>query len=325
MASAVDNVKVMERRRVSLSSDAVSLAEITLTYFDIALLPIPPIQQLFFYDFSGSTQDFRDSYFPLFEQSVSFSLTLFYPLDGRLIPLTDSYPGDHVIRYSDGDSVSLILAESGADFARLVGNEAKEAKEFHSLVPPLLLECSSVTVFPHSGISFGFTVKHSVADGSALTHFLKSLASIFKAGSDVSVVKNLPIHDRTLLRHLEQLKRNHMEQEAVKNAQTRTSLTESEPVEAQLKRIVRSTFVLTLAHIQKLCNKISATGGGREEDREGEERKTEREKKTFRGRKARGRKDEGRKTKRVRRREEKTELDKKNSGEKGREGEDSAR
>ncbi|XP_068637619.1 coumaroyl-CoA:anthocyanidin 3-O-glucoside-6''-O-coumaroyltransferase 1-like [Aristolochia californica] len=274
MAVTVDAVKVLEQRRVSLPLGSVPPADLPLTYFDVTALSIPPIQQLFFYDFSCSTQEFRDLHFPQLEHSLSLALTLFYPFAGRLVPLMDSYPGDLVIRYSKGDCVPLTLAESRANFARLAGNQPKEAKEFHSLVSPILpvssdgpegrqqapLAAFQVTVFPGAGITIGFTVKHVVADGLAGTHFLKSWASIFKAGGDISVVKNLPFYDRTLLGDLEQLKRDHLEREAAKKDQSRASFGESEAEEDhELNGVTRSTFVLTRAHIKKLHEKIFST------------------------------------------------------------------
>ncbi|XP_068639037.1 anthocyanin 5-aromatic acyltransferase-like [Aristolochia californica] len=275
MASAVETVNVVEQRRVSPPPGSVPPARLTLTYFDVLWLQSPPVQQIFFYDFSGSTQDFRDSYFPLLERSLSLALTLFYPLAGRLVPLTDSYPNDHVILYSEGDSVSLTLAESRADFARLVRNQAKEAEEFHSLASPLFplssgdtegkqetpLVAFQVTVFPRSGICIGFTVKHVVTDGFGGTHFLKSWASIFKAGGDVTVVKTLPVYDRALVGDLEHLKRNYLKTMKNETETPRASLSELQPEQAQLDRATRSTYVLTRTHIQKLRDQIYSTGG----------------------------------------------------------------
>ncbi|KAG9454528.1 hypothetical protein H6P81_007432 [Aristolochia fimbriata] len=283
-------VKVLETHRVFLpqGSGSVPPCDVPLTYFDVLMLSVPPVQQLFFYDSSLSTPEFRDSQFPLLKHSLSLALSIFYPFAGRLVPLTESYPGDSVIRYSAGDSVPLTLAESHADFARLAGNHSKEAKEFHPLLSPLELpEINSdgddvegkllqellplvafqVTVFPGSGVSVGFVAKHVVADGFAGTHFWKTWASIFKAGGDVSAVKgDLPVCDRSPLHGhelLQQLKRDHllMQREAGKENQKKlavtTSISESKPGyergnDEQLGRVTRSTFVLTRAHIEKL-------------------------------------------------------------------------
>ncbi|KAG9450865.1 hypothetical protein H6P81_010830 [Aristolochia fimbriata] len=276
MASEADQnvVEVVAQREVSPPPGSVPpSSEVPLTYFDIALLSVPPIQQLFFFDFPCSTQDFLDAHFPLLELSLSRTLALFFPAAGRLVPARDSHPGDHVIRYSDGDSVPLILAESKSlSFDRLVANKAKEAEQLYSLVPPLPpsstpLVAIQVTVFPGSGLSLGFTVKHVLADGSACTYFLKSLAAIFKAGGDVSAAKldDLPVTDRrALLGGLEPLKVQHLEAAAAaaakKEVGSRASLSESggaEETRVVPDRITRSTFVLTRAHIQKLRKKVA--------------------------------------------------------------------
>ncbi|XP_068642626.1 phenolic glucoside malonyltransferase 1-like [Aristolochia californica] len=271
MAATVDVVKVLEQRRVSPPLGSVPPTVLALTFFDVIWLPMPPVERVFFYDFLGTAEEFRDSHFPLLERSLSHALTLFYPLAGRLISLPKSDTGDHVIRYSDGDSVSLTLAESSADFNRLVGIQVKEAKEFHPLVPPLVPESSNdqegkqempmiafqVTVFPRSGVAIGVTVNHVAADGSASTHFMKSWASILKASGDASMVKDPPVCDRTLLGDLEQRKRGLLED--LKNARL-GELTPKERPEDKLNRVIRSTFMLTRIQIQKLRDKISPRG-----------------------------------------------------------------
>ncbi|KAG9451150.1 hypothetical protein H6P81_011115 [Aristolochia fimbriata] len=272
--SAVDDVKVVELRRVSPPPGSVPLpTTLTLTYFDVVWLSSPPVQHLFFYEFSGTTQDFRDSHFAQLQRSLSLALALFYPLAGRLVPSPDSYTGDRVIRLSEGDSVPLSLAESTADFVRLVGNQPKRVEEFRSLVPALIPAPSSeeqkkesplpplaafqVTVFPRRGVSVGFTVRHVVADGFGCTHFLKSWASIFKAGGDVSVARTLPIYDRALVGDMERLKRDWVEFQTRKgkvNGTVRASSTASEIV--QPSHFTRSTFELSRAQIQKLRDRV---------------------------------------------------------------------
>ncbi|KAG9450712.1 hypothetical protein H6P81_010677 [Aristolochia fimbriata] len=212
---------------------------------------------------------------PLLERSLSLALSIYYPLAGRLVTVPDSDLGDRVIRYSDGDSVSLTLAESDEDFDRLVENRPKEAKEFHSLVPHLLPESSpsdpekmplvafQVTVFPGSGVAIGIVVNHVVADEKSSTDFLKYWASIAYAGCDVSVVKAIPVFDRALVGDLERLKRRFLE-DAKKLAAamgSRAAPSESATEDAppvQLHRVIRSTFVLTRADIEKIRVKISS-------------------------------------------------------------------
>ncbi|KAG9451153.1 hypothetical protein H6P81_011118 [Aristolochia fimbriata] len=261
----VDGVKVVDERRVSPPVGSVPATELCLNYFDIAMLSVQ-VEYLFFFDFPGSTQDFRDVHFPRLKRSLSLALSLFYPLAGRVVPSPESpnyYPGgDRVIRYSDGDSVSLTLAESGNDFASLVGNQAKEAKAFHPLVPPL----PRVTVFPGSGVSVGLTFNHVVSDGTGIIHFIKSWAAISKAGGgDVSVVKDLPSFDRASRGDLEPLKRAFLEKIATDHRIERLAASSSESKEEPnqttrhgRRRMTRATFVLKRAHIEALrsSNKI---------------------------------------------------------------------
>ncbi|KAG9451155.1 hypothetical protein H6P81_011120 [Aristolochia fimbriata] len=280
---AVDDgvLKVLGEWRVSPPPGSVPTTELRLSYFDLALLGIQ-VKYIVFFDFPGSTQDFRDVHFPRLRRSLSLALSLFYPLAGRAVPSQGSpnYPGgDHLILYSDGDFVSLTLAESRADFASLVGNQAKEAKAFHPLVPPLPHVITSsvhsteaekgrgtpliafrVTVFPGSGVSIGFTFNHVVTDGIGCAHFVKSWAAISNAGGgDVSAVKDLPVVDRAVLGDLEPLKRALMENEQRLVA----SLPESEEEQNQKQQlpgphsmVVRATFVLKRAHMETLRSKM---------------------------------------------------------------------
>ncbi|KAG9450711.1 hypothetical protein H6P81_010676 [Aristolochia fimbriata] len=270
----ISAVKVLERRQVSPPPGSVPPATLSLTFFDGLWLPmLSLVRRLFFYDLPAgtSTDDFRRSHLPLLERSLSLALSVYYPLAGRFVRKPDSDLGDGVIRYSDGDSVSLTVAESDADFAGLVANRPKEAKEFHSLVPPLLPESSSndmplvafqVTVFPGSGVAIGIVLNHVVADGKSSTDFMKSWASIANANGDVSAVKSIPVFDRTLVGDLEGLKRRFLEDAkklaaAMGGAPPSESATEeARPV--QLNRVIRSTFVLTRADIDKIRVKISS-------------------------------------------------------------------
>ncbi|KAG9451151.1 hypothetical protein H6P81_011116 [Aristolochia fimbriata] len=245
-AVVVDVVKVVGEWRVSPPLGSVPPTELRLSYFDVSMVSVQ-VEYLFFFDFPGSTQDFRDVHFPRLRNSLSLALSLFYPLGGQAVPSQESpYPGDHVIRYSDGDSVSLTLAESGADFASLVGNQAKEATAFHPLVPPLSHVITSVnsteatkrqgtqliafrvTVFPGAGFSVGLTYNHVVPDGFGIVHFLKSWAAISKAGGeDVSVVKHPPVSDRAVLGDLEPLKRAFLVESAAKSRDSHASSDET--------------------------------------------------------------------------------------------------
>lgn len=174
-------------------------------------MPIPPVQRIFFYEFSHpntiTTTHFLESLLPNLKQSLSLALQLFYPLSAnlRLSPET----GEHEPHYVD--SVSLTVAESAAeDFHRLVSNHPKDAKEFHPVVPNLPTSSSllalQVTLFPNSGISIGICLHHVAADGRSLAHFMKSWSSINRTGH-LSSISALPLYDRALIKDPNGLKK----------------------------------------------------------------------------------------------------------------------
>ncbi|XP_058092130.1 phenolic glucoside malonyltransferase 1-like [Magnolia sinica] len=139
---------------------------------------MPHIQRLIFYELqqpNNTTIHFVNTLLPKLKHSLSLTLHLFYPLAGNLTYTSET--GEPEIRYIDGDSISLTVAESNADFHHLVENYPKDITEFHPLIPqldlPSLLSLQ-VTIFPNSGISIGYSVAHVAADGSTLAHFMKS-------------------------------------------------------------------------------------------------------------------------------------------------------
>ncbi|XP_068641196.1 phenolic glucoside malonyltransferase 1-like [Aristolochia californica] len=267
------SVKVVERLRVSPLPGSVPTTDLNLTYFDLVWLMTPPNQRLLFYTYNGTTQDFRNTHFSKFQRSLSLALTLFYPIAGRLVPVTENDADDHVIRYSDGDSVPITLTESQADFNHLVGSHLKDVVDLHPFAPELLslspdepdmkqqepLLAIQVTVFPFSGICIGITLHHAVADGSSATNFLRTWASICKAGGDdVSVANNLPLYDRALVGDLEELKRKWIEE--VKKIQLGSGRGRWMRKEFQVNGGVRGTLVLKRAHIEKLRLRLTSSG-----------------------------------------------------------------
>ncbi|KAG9451168.1 hypothetical protein H6P81_011133 [Aristolochia fimbriata] len=262
------SVKVVERVRVSPPPGSVPTSDLTLTYFDDVWLLTGPIQRLLFYRYDGTTtHDFRDSYFSDFRRSLSLALAIFYPIAGRLIPLHD----DNVIRYTDGDSVPVTLAESRADFDHLVGNYLKDADDLHPFAPPLSspedgerkpLLAVQATVFPFAGICVGVTLHHAVADGTAATSFLRTWASISKAGGVVDVetwTRNPPLYDRALVGGgLEELKRRWVE-DIRKIIQLGVGSDEMDPKRQGRDRVLRGTFVLTRAHVDDLRRRLTSS------------------------------------------------------------------
>ncbi|KAJ1421507.1 Transferase [Sesbania bispinosa] len=120
------------------------------------MVKVTPVQRIFFYEFPHPTPLFYDTLLPKLKQSLSLALGYFYLLSGHLIwPLHSHKP---IINYTSGDTVSLILAESGADFNHLAGTDLCEATESHQLLSHLTIShekasvlALQVTLFPNSG------------------------------------------------------------------------------------------------------------------------------------------------------------------------------
>ena len=105
---------------------------------------------------------------------------------------------------------------SNTDFDYLVENHPREVACFHPLVPHLPPVCEKgntllvapvfaiqITLFPNSGISFGFTSNHVVADGNSFFRFIKLWAFINKSQTGLSLMLEgpmLPFYDRTMVK-----------------------------------------------------------------------------------------------------------------------------
>ncbi|XP_077214525.1 malonyl-coenzyme A:anthocyanin 3-O-glucoside-6''-O-malonyltransferase-like [Tasmannia lanceolata] len=260
-------MQVLEQIRVSPPPGSVKDNSILLTFFDVFMAQIHPVQLLFFYQYPHSTTHFLHTHFPNLKHSLSLSLQLFYPLAGHLTRSPET--GDHVIRYINGDSVALTIAESDADFERLTTNLARPVKEFHHLVPPLSTSDTEkmpilavqVTLFSNSGICIGISIHHGATDGRSLTHFMKSWASICRAEGDLSVITSPPFVDRTMVASLDQIKRKffiEMEKVNVNNSDVVKKTKDADMVKdtfvlgrADLERH-KATFVLGRADLERL-------------------------------------------------------------------------
>jgi len=177
-------MKVVEVASIAPSSESRELpteASYALTFFDILWLRLPPVQRVFFYQFPHQNHVFFDTLLPKLKRSLSLALGHFFPLAGHLTwPTHFTKP---TIVYNQGDTLSLTVAESDADFNHLAGTDLTEATEIHHLVPPLAISHEQttlfsvqVTLFPDSGFAIGITSHHAVLDGKASTTFVKSWA-----------------------------------------------------------------------------------------------------------------------------------------------------
>ncbi|KAL3821468.1 hypothetical protein ACJIZ3_007373 [Penstemon smallii] len=200
---------VLELCQVAPPPNAVEEQRLPLVHFDIMFLPIVSRITLFYQLPCCSKSHFLESIIPNLKNSLSLTLkagNIIFPLNN-----TGKKP---IPRYVLGDSVSLTIAESNADFHHLTGDHALEADIFHAFVPPLPKPNSyddyisipvvslQVTLFPNKGICIGFTNKHCIDDGATLTGFLQAWSSINKFNGDDDYLQQenyLPCYDRTTI------------------------------------------------------------------------------------------------------------------------------
>ncbi|XP_027349537.1 phenolic glucoside malonyltransferase 1-like [Abrus precatorius] len=177
-------MKIVEVFRVAPilgSEELPTQTSFSLTFFDILWLRLPPVQRIFFYEFPHPTSFFFDTLLPKLKHSLALALGCYFPLVGHVTwPIDSNKP---IINYDNGDTVSLTVAESDADFNHLAGTDLCEAKEIHHLLPHLNISheqatvvAFQVTLFPNTGLSIGITSHHAVLDGKTSTSFVKSWA-----------------------------------------------------------------------------------------------------------------------------------------------------
>ncbi|PON88628.1 Transferase [Trema orientale] len=257
-------VKIVEQSKVSPPPGSVPTTSLPLTFFDLLWHLCCPMQRLYFYSFPHPTQLFYQTLLPNLKTSLSLTLQLFFPFAGNLLcPPSPARP--HIL-FSAGDSVPFAVAQSAADFHRLIADDPRDVLELHPFVPKLPparaegdtrvvpLMALQVTVFPNSGISIGVTFCHVAADGRAFHHFMKSWASVCKSNGDLRCIeKSAPFRGRDSIKipaevELDVLK-DFWDWASVKNE-------DQGPVDLatnnKLAGKVRATFVLGQAQIEGL-------------------------------------------------------------------------
>ncbi|XP_058077581.1 malonyl-coenzyme A:anthocyanin 3-O-glucoside-6''-O-malonyltransferase-like [Magnolia sinica] len=250
-------VKVLELCNVSPPAGFVRETIFPLTLFDVSWVQAPPVQRLFFYEFPNkpdedTTTHFLNSFLSNLKHSLSLTLHLFYPLAGNLTQSPET--GDHEIRYVDGDSITLTIAESDADIHLLVQNHPRDIAEFYPLLPelhPSSLMALQVTIFPNTGISIGSSLHHVAADGRSSTHFIKSWSSICRTGDD-SLITSHPSYDRTVLADRDWLKRLFLKQ------MTEFQFEHMQVADSRANRsnMLLATFALSRSEIERLRKRV---------------------------------------------------------------------
>lgn len=283
MAQQKSTVKIVEVCKVApvpaVASEATPPKSLSLTFFDMLWLRLPPIQYLSFYEFptpentnTNTTAFFHSDMLPRLKHSLSLTLQHFLPLAGTLSwPESSHKP---VVNYIEGDAISFTVAESGADdFYRLTDTvEFIESRAYHPLVPNLALSedraallALQVTLFPNRGFSFGITMHHAVVDGKTMylfvkswSHICQSLASSSEYSRAVSLPPELtPFFDRTVIKGQSRLEAIYSKQllDLDRGPNNRSLMF------WQLKEVsaesVRGTFQLTRANIEKLKRQLA--------------------------------------------------------------------
>nr|BAF99693.1 putative anthocyanin acyltransferase [Lobelia erinus] len=269
--SAGGDLTVLEHSQISPAS-AVSATEnsFPLSFLDIPWLMLPPIHQLCFYELPECSQsNFIQTIVPNLKQSLSITLQHFFPLAGNLIvfPYTDpnTIPRKPEIRYVEGDSVSVTIAESTKDFDYLTGNQARKADEFYPLVPKLgditkssdsikvPLLAIQLTLFAGHGFCIGLTNHHTACDGNARVNFIKSWALISKFGNDELFLASgsLPFFDRTIINDPNGLDAILWSQVAT----TRVPENQPQHISGNADE-VRATFIMTRDEISRIKKSI---------------------------------------------------------------------
>ncbi|CAH2079826.1 unnamed protein product [Thlaspi arvense] len=261
---AVNVIKIL---RVSYSTDSsldsLNSLNLTLTFFDLPWINLPPIQRVIFYRLLQlSTESFHSLIIPKLERSLSLVLHRYSPLAGRLT-WDPKHPKPCILVRHD-DSVSLTVAETDEDFSRVSGDGLRPAAELRSFVPRMEATDDSasvlslqVTLFRNQGFCIGVTSHHAVVDGKAIALFLKSWAYICRSQEEEAMrFPHLPDgltprFDRTVINVPTRLEAKILEV-LLRKGKTLKNLEPSE-IDADT---VRVTLELTQENIQKLKERV---------------------------------------------------------------------
>ncbi|PIA56864.1 hypothetical protein AQUCO_00700905v1 [Aquilegia coerulea] len=261
-----DTVQVLEQCRIAPpTGSSISTTSLLLTFLDLPMLVLPPIERIFFYEFNHSKSHFMNTILPNIKHSLSLALQHYYPLAGSLTWSQEA--NTPKILYTIGDTVSLTVAECDHDFYHLAGYHARDDNDFHPLVPMFGRVNSSdklfpvmalqVTLFPNKGICIGIKLNHAVADGRTSNQFMKLWASFCKLEGNHSLVatdSSLPLYDRSIVKDPKELEKKILKNMANANITRDTFkfLAMPSSVSARADPPVRATFVIGQSDVKKL-------------------------------------------------------------------------
>ncbi|KAK3008971.1 hypothetical protein RJ639_015381 [Escallonia herrerae] len=256
-------VTVLEHCQISPPPGAVAEKVFPLSFLDLGWLHSSPLQEVHFFDFPHPAAYFRQTVVPDLKASLSLTLKHFLPFAGKLILPIDPDSGWPRFRYADEDSIPVTFSECHIDYDYLVGNHARNANDFHPLVPQLppaghASDCViapvlaiQVTVFPNKGICLGMTNDHAACDASSILGFLRAWSSITQLGDDAAYVASgaVPFCDRTVIKDTKGIGASiWIEIGKIKYQQL--------PLPSLPSDQVRTTFLITRANIQGLKNLV---------------------------------------------------------------------
>jgi len=240
-----------------------SPTSLPLTFFDLLWLRFPPVERLFFYEFTNSPSFFYETLLPNLKHSLSLTLQHFLPLAGNIIwPSDSSKPS---INYVKGDFVSFNVVESNESFKDLSSNQC-EASKRHHLIPLLntshekaSLISIQITLFPNNGFCIGISSHHAALDGKSSTTFMKSWSYIACSDSNLdssflSLPENLtPFFDRSLIEdHHSGISEAYVDVLMKHGGPNNKSLKVWDFFGAAKNDAIKSLFELTPSNIQKL-------------------------------------------------------------------------
>ncbi|CAL5010454.1 unnamed protein product [Urochloa decumbens] len=203
------SVKVIEEARVAVPATAPLPPEpLRLSALDAQWVTLPLIQRLLiFVDGAGSFPPFESAVAAL-RASLAETVARFPPLAARIVhqPATGDAAIDCTAAgVAAAGGVRFLVAQMGADAARLAGEEEHDAAAFGRLVPaldagqlPAETMAAQVTRL-RGGLALGVAVHHAVADGRSVWMFLEAWAAACR-GDVGAAVAAPPAFDRAAVR-----------------------------------------------------------------------------------------------------------------------------
>ncbi|XP_040376923.1 coumaroyl-CoA:anthocyanidin 3-O-glucoside-6''-O-coumaroyltransferase 2-like [Oryza brachyantha] len=261
--------KVLDKLTVAASPPAAG-GVLPLTFFDVPWLFTGPVERVFFYPYPHPVDHFTAHLQPSLVSSLSAALHGFYPLLGRVRPCPPDGGGGYEFWSTGGDEdrVELTVAESSYDFDELSGGGPRDVGRLYSLVPQLprpedasfALAAVQVTIFPSRGIAVGVSIHHVACDDSSFMHFVKTWAGHCRvaAGADAATVPPAPFLDRGVVADPDGLAAKTLDQ----IRQLAAGGPPPPPPSGPPPKLVMASFTLTRDCIDKLKQRVTASGGG---------------------------------------------------------------